>query len=126
VVTPKASVWFRRAEAIARVRAAVDARDEGADISILARTDALGTDGLDEALSRAQAFTDAGADMLFVEAPTTEKEMETICRRVPGHHLANMLEDGVTPFLSPTGPSRRRGSSSWLTRLPFGGRASLG
>ncbi len=89
-----------RAEAVARIRAAADARDEGADILILARTDALGTDGLEEALWRAQAFTDAGADMLFVEAPTTEKEMETICRRAPGHHLANMLEDGVTPFLS--------------------------
>ena len=37
--------------------------------------------------------------MLFVEAPTTEKEMETICREAPGHHLANMLEDGATPFL---------------------------
>lgn len=89
-----------RSEALARVRAAVDARDEGAGILILARTDALGTDGLDEALWRAQAFADAGADMLFVEAPTTEKEMETICRRAPGYHLANMLEDGVTPVLS--------------------------
>ena len=85
---------------VARIRAAADAREEGADILILARTDALGTDGLEEALWRAQAFTDAGADMLFVEAPTTEKEMEAICRRAPGHHLANMLEDGVTPFLS--------------------------
>ena len=89
-----------RPEAVARIRAAVDAREEGADILILARTDALGTDGLDEALWRARAFTDAGADMLFVEAPTTEKEMETICREAPGHHLANMLEDGATPFLS--------------------------
>ena len=89
-----------RPGAVARIRAAVDAREEGADILILARTDALGTDGLDEALWRARAFTDAGADMLFVEAPTTEKEMETICRDAPGHHLANMLEDGATPFLS--------------------------
>jgi 2-methylisocitrate lyase-like PEP mutase family enzyme len=89
-----------RAEALARIRAAVDAREEGADILILARTDALATDGLDEALWRAQAFADAGADMLFVEAPTTHQEMETICRRAPGHHLANMLEDGVTPVVS--------------------------
>ncbi len=89
-----------RPEAVARIRAAVDAREEGADILILARTDALGTDGLDEALWRARAFSDAGADMLFVEAPTTEKQMETICREAPGHHLANMLEDGATPFLS--------------------------
>ena len=89
-----------RPEAVARIRAAVDAREEGADILILARTDALGTDGLDEALWRARAFSDAGADMLFVEAPTTEHEMETICREAPGHHLANMLEDGATPVLS--------------------------
>lgn len=89
-----------RSEAVARIRAAVDAREEGADILILARTDALGTDGLDEALWRARAFSDAGADMLFVEAPTTEQQMETICREAPGHHLANMLEDGATPFLS--------------------------
>ena len=89
-----------RQEAVARIRAAVDARDEGADILILARTDARGTDGLDEALWRARAFTDAGADMLFVEAPTTEAEMERICREAPGHHLANMLEDGASPILS--------------------------
>ena len=89
-----------RQEALARIRAAVDAREEGADILILARTDALGTHGLDEALERARAFTDAGADMLFVEAPTTEKEMETICGAAPGHHLANMLEDGASPALS--------------------------
>lgn len=89
-----------RGEAVARIRAAVDAREEGADILILARTDALGTHGLDEALWRARAFTDAGADMLFVEAPRTENEMETICREAPGHHLANMLEDGASPFLS--------------------------
>ena len=89
-----------RSEALARVRAAVDAREEGADILVLARTDALGTDGLDEALWRAEAFSDLGADMLFVEAPTTEQEMETILQRVPGHHLANMLEDGKSPSLS--------------------------
>lgn len=96
----KGKAVVSRSEAVARVRAACDARDEGADILILARTDALGTDGLEEALWRAEAFTDAGADMLFVEAPTTEREMETICKRAPGHHLANMLEDGVTPFVS--------------------------
>lgn len=88
-----------RGEAVARIQAAVDARDEGADILVMARTDALGTDGLDEALSRAKAFSDIGADMLFVEAPTSEQEMQEICRRVPGHHMANMLEEGVTPLL---------------------------
>ena len=89
-----------REEAVARIQAAADARDEGADILIMARTDALGTDGLEEALARAKAFSDAGADMLFVEAPTSEKEIQEICTQVPGHHMANMLEDGATPMLS--------------------------
>ena len=89
-----------RGEAVARVRAAVDAREEGAGILILARTDALATDGLEEALWRARAFSDAGADMLFVEAPTSREQMETIISRAPGHHLANMLEDGKTPILT--------------------------
>jgi 2-methylisocitrate lyase-like PEP mutase family enzyme len=89
-----------REEALSRVKAAVDARDEGADILILARTDARGTDGLDEALWRAEAFADAGADMLFVEAPTSREELSEIGRRVPAYHLANMLEEGLTPICS--------------------------
>jgi 2-methylisocitrate lyase-like PEP mutase family enzyme len=87
-----------REEAIARIEAAVDARDEGADILVLARTDARATDGLDEALARAEAFSKAGADLLFVEAPTSKDEMGQVCRRVPGHHLANMLVGGATPI----------------------------
>jgi 2-methylisocitrate lyase-like PEP mutase family enzyme len=90
----------RRGEALARIEAAVDARDEGADILILARTDARGPEGLDEALWRAEAFSDAGADLLFVEAPTSRDELREIGRRAPGHHLANMLEEGLTPICS--------------------------
>jgi len=90
-----------RAEAIDRIKAAVDARDEGADILILARTDARHGHGMDEALARADAFKAAGADMLFVEAPRTIEEMAQICREVPGYHLANMLEGGETPNLPP-------------------------
>ena len=86
-------------EAVARIRAAADARDEGAGIMILARTDARGTHGLDEALRRAEAFQRAGADMLFVEAPESEQEMQRICTEVPGWHLANMVEQGKTPVL---------------------------
>lgn len=89
-----------RREAVARIRAAVDAREEGADILVLGRTDALAGQGLEEALWRAEAFSDVGADMLFVEAPTSRQQMETICRRVPGHHLANMLTDGDSPILT--------------------------
>lgn len=89
-----------RAEALTRVRAAADAREEGADILILARTDARATLGLEEALARAYGFLEAGADILFVEAPESESEMARICSEVPGHHLANMVEGGRTPVLS--------------------------
>jgi 2-methylisocitrate lyase-like PEP mutase family enzyme len=90
-----------RSEALSRVRAAVDARDEGADVLIMARTDALATHGLDEALLRAQAFAAIGADIVFVEAPTTEDEMRAICRAVAAPSMANMLEQGKSPMLSP-------------------------
>ncbi|UCH74229.1 MAG: isocitrate lyase/PEP mutase family protein [Rhodospirillales bacterium] len=93
----KAVVGFD--EAVARIRAACDARDEGAGILILARTDARATHGMDEALRRAEAFKQAGADMLFVEAPENEVEMRRICEAVPGWHLANMVEQGKTPVL---------------------------
>lgn len=89
------------AEALMRIRAAVDARDEGAEILILARTDARETHGLDEAIARANAFAEAGADILFVEAPRSEEEMATVCREVPGWTMANMLEGGKTPLLPP-------------------------
>jgi 2-methylisocitrate lyase-like PEP mutase family enzyme len=90
-----------RGEACERIAAAVEARDEGADILIMARTDARATVGLDEAIDRARAFAELGADILFVEAPTSETEMERVCREVPGHHLANMVEGGDTPLLPP-------------------------
>lgn len=90
-----------RAEALMRVRAAVDAREAGADILILARTDARATHGLEEVIARARAFAGLGADILFVEAPESEGEMAMICRHAPGRHMANMLEGGVTPWLPP-------------------------
>ena len=90
-----------RGEALARVRAAVDARDEGADLLVMARTDARATHGLDEALWRAQAFADAGADLLFVEAPRDEREMERVCKASPRPQMANLVEGGDTPWLAP-------------------------
>ncbi len=90
-----------RAEALARVRAAVDARDAGAGILVMARTDARATHGLDEALWRARAFADAGADLLFVEAPRDEREMERICAASPLPQMANLVEGGDTPWLAP-------------------------
>lgn len=90
-----------RGEALARIRAAVDARDEGAGILIMARTDARATDGLAEALWRAQAFAELGADIIFLEAPRSEAEMRTFCSQVPGPKMANMVEQGDTPLLPP-------------------------
>jgi 2-methylisocitrate lyase-like PEP mutase family enzyme len=90
-----------RGEATARIRAAVDAREEGADILVMARTDARAPQGLDEALWRAQAFADLGADLIFVEAPRSEAEMEQACRAVSVPSMANMVEGGETPVLPP-------------------------
>ena len=90
-----------RAEAVSRVRAAVDAREEGADVLIVARTDARATDGLDEAVARCQAFADLGADILFLEAPQSESEMITLCEAIPGPKMANLVEGGDTPVLPP-------------------------
>jgi 2-methylisocitrate lyase-like PEP mutase family enzyme len=91
-----------RAEATARVRAAVDAREEtGGEILVMARTDARATDGLDEALERCRVFAELGADILFLEAPRSEDEMATFCRELPGAKMANLVEDGDTPLLPP-------------------------
>jgi 2-methylisocitrate lyase-like PEP mutase family enzyme len=90
-----------RGEAFDRIRAAVEARDEGAEVLIMARTDARATHGLTEALRRARAFAEIGADILFVEAPESEEEMERVCAEAPGIHMANLVEGGVTPLLPP-------------------------
>ena len=88
-----------RVEAEDRIKAAVDARAEGRDILIMARTDARHGHGLDEALERARRFKEIGADILFVEAPKSAEEMARVCREVPGAHMANLVEGGETPLL---------------------------
>jgi 2-methylisocitrate lyase-like PEP mutase family enzyme len=88
-----------RDEALRRVKAAVDAREEGADILIMARTDARATEGLAEAIDRCRAFFDAGADITFLEAPLNEAEMRRFCKNVPGHKMANLVEFGKTHVL---------------------------
>jgi 2-methylisocitrate lyase-like PEP mutase family enzyme len=90
-----------RGKALTRIRAAVDAREEGAAILVMARTDARATHGLDEALWRARAFADAGADLLFVEAPRDEREMERVCAASALPQMANLVEGGDTPVLAP-------------------------
>ena len=90
-----------RDEAYARVQAAVDARDAGTDILIMARTDANATVGFDEALERARMFNEIGVDITFLEAPRSEEEMRIYCESVPGPKMANMVEQGDTPVLNP-------------------------
>ena len=90
-----------RDEALTRVRAAVDARDAGADILIMARTDARACVGLDEAILRCRLFREAGADITFLEAPVDEAEMRRYCGEVDGPKMANLIEGGRTPLLPP-------------------------
>ncbi|MDZ7828096.1 MAG: isocitrate lyase/PEP mutase family protein [Halofilum sp. (in: g-proteobacteria)] len=90
-----------RDEAEIRLQAALDARNEGADILVMGRTDARGPLGLDEAIERARRFAEMGADITFLEAPRDEHEMAAYCDAVPGPKMANMIEHGVTPILPP-------------------------
>jgi methylisocitrate lyase len=87
-------------EQVAKLRAAVAARGDG-DLFIVARTDARQAIGLDDAIARALAYREAGADALFVEAPQSLDELREIGRRLPGPLVANMVEEGVTPQLPP-------------------------
>lgn len=88
------------AEAAAKIRAAVDARSSR-DFKVMARTDARSVNGMADALKRADAYLDAGADILFIEAPRTEKELLKVADTFKGTPLvANMVEDGKTPYLT--------------------------
>ncbi|WOD29144.1 isocitrate lyase/PEP mutase family protein [Alloalcanivorax xenomutans] len=86
-------------EYVAKIRAAVAARRDP-DFMIIARTDARAVHGLDEAIDRANAALEAGADMAFVEAPQSLSEMAEVPRRVRGPCLLNMVPGGRTPIIS--------------------------
>jgi 2-methylisocitrate lyase-like PEP mutase family enzyme len=88
-----------RDEALTRIRAAVDARDAGDDILIMARTDARACVDLNEAIARCAAFREIGADITFLEAPLDEDEMRRYCAEVDGPKMANLIEGGKTPIL---------------------------
>jgi hypothetical protein len=88
-----------RGEAYARIQAACDARDEGRDIFILARTDAL-IHGWDEAMTRAAEFKRIGADAVFVEALPDKEAMQRCVRELDIPMLANIIEGGMTENLS--------------------------
>ena len=85
------------AEMTEKVRAAVEARRSN-DFLIIARTDARAAEGLDSALRRARAYREAGADVLFVEAPQNEEEVTQVARAFPNVPLLfNWAEGGKTP-----------------------------
>jgi len=81
-----------------KLRAARDAMTDP-DIVLIARTDALAVEGLDAAVERAQAYAAAGADVIFIEAPVSLEQIETIARRVPQSKLINMFQGGKTPLV---------------------------
>ncbi|MGB0161486.1 MAG: isocitrate lyase/PEP mutase family protein [Candidatus Puniceispirillaceae bacterium] len=90
-----------RAEMVGKVKAALDARQDDATL-IIARTDARAVEGLEAALDRAEAYREAGADVLFIEAPQSIDEMRRLCDQFRGRIplLANMVEGGKTPIKS--------------------------
>ncbi len=81
-----------------KLKAARDALSDQ-DFIIIARTDAIAVEGFAAALDRAAAYGEAGADVIFVEAPTTEEEIAAAARRFPGWKLINMFQGGKTPLL---------------------------
>lgn len=88
-----------RAEAVERITAAIEAR-EHSDFQIIARTDARAELGLDEALERADLFIRAGADVVFVEAPESHEEIETVMARFDVPQVLNLVVGGKTPVVS--------------------------
>lgn len=89
------------AEMAGKIRAALDAR-RSADTLVIARTDAVAVEGLERALDRAEAYRDAGADVLFIEALRSVEDMRAAAARFAARAplLANMVEGGKTPLLS--------------------------
>ncbi|PYF05796.1 isocitrate lyase/PEP mutase family protein [Ureibacillus chungkukjangi] len=89
-----------KAEMVNKIKAAVDSRTNE-NFTIIARTDATAINGIEDAIDRANAYKEAGADVLFVEAPTTIEQLKAITASVPNvPHILNMVEGGKTPLVS--------------------------
>ncbi len=86
------------ADMVRKIRVASDSRSSS-DFLIVARTDARTGHGLDEAIRRGVAYAEAGADIIFIESPESEKELEECGRRIGKPLLANMVNGGRTPVL---------------------------
>ena len=83
---------------IMKLKAAVEAREDK-DFIIVARTDARAPLGLDEAIQRGRAYHEAGADVIFIEAPRSIEELKRIANEINAPLVANMIEEGLTPNL---------------------------
>jgi len=94
-------------EMAGKIRAACNVR-QSAETLIIGRTDAIAVEGLEAALDRASAYVDAGADILFIEAPRSVTDMETIVKTFRGRVplMANMVEGGRTPMMDATALER--------------------
>jgi methylisocitrate lyase len=88
-----------REEMVSKVRAAVGARTDPQTV-LIARTDALAIEGFDAVVDRCNAYAQAGADLVFVDAPRSEDEVRLLAERVNAPLVANMTETGRTPLLS--------------------------
>jgi 2-methylisocitrate lyase-like PEP mutase family enzyme len=85
-------------EMVQKLKAVRDALHDP-DFIVIARTDAIAVEGFAAALERASAYLAAGADMIFVEAPTSESEIAEIAQQLPGLKLINMFAGGKTPLI---------------------------
>ncbi|HET7166488.1 MAG TPA: oxaloacetate decarboxylase [Pseudolabrys sp.] len=84
---------------VQKIRAAVDARIDP-NLVIVARTDAIATHGFEDAMERAAAYIEAGADMTFVEAPRTKEQIVEIPRRLKAPQFINIVAGGLTPMIA--------------------------
>ena len=87
-----------RAEMMQKIHAAVDARVDP-DLVIVARTDAIAVNGFDDAMERAAAYIEAGADMIFVEAPRSREQIAEIPKRLSVPQFINIVAGGLTPMI---------------------------
>ena len=88
-----------REEMIGKIKAALDSRRDQ-NLVVIARTDARAVLGLQEAIERGVAYAEAGADMIFVDAPESAEELSLIARSIPAPLMANLSEGGKTPLVS--------------------------
>lgn len=85
-------------EMVTKIKAAKDAQADS-NFTLIARTDAIAVEGFDTAIERAKSYAEAGADMIFVEAPTSIEQIETIAKEITTPKLINMFYGGKTPLV---------------------------